>query len=131
MRKIYPNFSLFYSCLRGTPGITALVVVLCMLSTSISAQNETSARVSKKMNAGYYLTTAKMLNFTFKEPYTSESGNLSYIIYKRPSDVLVSGALSKVRGANFFSLYVDLSPGKYILEVRDEKQEKYYLRFQI
>lgn len=89
------------------------------------------AKLTRKIEPGYYVLDAGKINFVFDEPYIPSTDTIRYYIYKYPSNVLQTNTLSVHRGFNKFELSVGLSSGMYILEVRNTKGEQYFLRFKI
>ncbi len=92
----------------------------------------THCKVSKKIDGGYCLVNSsnQKLLFFFDEEYVSGFGSLSYKIYQRPSNVIESNSLTKVTGGALYEISCSsLSSGFYTLEVINEKNEKFFLRF--
>jgi len=96
------------------------------------------AVLRKKMNAGYHQVPANnILNFKYDAEYNS--GNISYQIFSTNSVVPVNStpSLSKNYGDNRYSLNLgvvgtnplNLNPGYYYLEVTNEKNEVFKLKF--
>jgi len=119
----------------------ALALLLSFLSLSLSVTPSYSqespagyASLLKKLNAGYVIPSGGSIRFWFEEEY-SVAGNalLSYKILDAVNRE-VSGlpALAVQRGYNNFSIDVSaFSPGFYVLEVSNAKNEKWYLRFKV
>jgi hypothetical protein len=101
--------------------------------------------LKKKLDGGYYIAYNKKLLFKYDEEYADKDGLLTFSVYDKSNNVVMSNAslssLALVRyGDNRYS--IDLSntanviSGQsmptnsfYILEVVNEKNEKWYLRF--
>lgn len=91
--------------------------------------------LQKKLDAGYYQTSNNYLCFKFVEEYTKQTTNLSYKIYKDDRSI-ASGTLPSITeqiGDNRFQLNLSGISGSpnnfYILEVTNEKNEKWLARF--
>ncbi|MGZ3932004.1 MAG: hypothetical protein ACXVP0_11720, partial [Bacteroidia bacterium] len=89
----------------------------------------------KTLDGGYYQTSNNYLYFKFVEEYTKQTTNLSYKIYE-DNRLLYTGSLptmTEVIGDNRFQLNLitaGLTLNKfYILEVTNEKSEKWLARF--
>jgi|GEM_PF-7037848 len=86
---------------------------------------------ARKLDAGYYEVKDNRVFFSFQEEYKETVANLSYAIYT-DQHALVSGlpALPEAYGDNRYALDVTslLTPGYYVLEIANEKNEKWYLR---
>lgn len=97
--------------------------------------------LKKTLDAGYYVPARHQLKFKFEDEYNDTNHSLSYKIYNSThtniQPTLVSTANNNpvsTYGDNRFSLDLytattGLPAGFYILEVSNEKQEKWYLRF--
>jgi len=95
--------------------------------------------VVRKPDGGYY-TTQRLLNFFYNEEYNDSDGKLTYNIYKADDNSIVANQsdvdLPVVFGDNFYNLDLDAISGglpedNYLLEVVNEKKEKFYLRFTV
>jgi hypothetical protein len=99
--------------------------------------------LKRELDAGCYYTRGT-LNFKFDEEYNDTDGLLEFTIYNdkthtvKTTNQLIPIALPSSYGEKWFSLNLldcDISPtglignGYYILEVKNEKKEKWYLRF--
>ena len=99
------------------------------------------ADLTKKLDGGYYLAQNGIVKFIYNEEYNDQDGQLTYSIYDASNSVVVSEtdlANAVVYGDNRydldFSSYTGthtLDNGVYVLEVTNEKAEKWYLRFKI
>lgn len=96
------------------------------------------ADLTKKLDGGYYLANA-VVYFRYNEEYNDADGNLTYNIYDRYNQVVASSAThphSITYGYNYIGINgtcssgIGLGSGHYVLEVINEKNEKWYLRFQ-
>tara|TARA_R110001592_G_scaffold51347_1_gene157998 strand:- start:472 stop:2196 length:1725 start_codon:yes stop_codon:yes gene_type:complete len=89
------------------------------------------AKLKKKLDAGYYLAKDGVLEFQFQEEYLDNT--LNYFVYDDTNiDVTSLTSTSSIvkYGDNRYSLNVSgLSTDFYILEVINDKNEKWYLRF--
>ena len=106
-------------------------------------KNKGYATVKRKLDGGFYEVNTNALYFRFDDEYNDQSHNLEYHIYNAANTDVAptlvpttnNSALS-VYGDNRFKidLYTStavLSAGYYILEVRNEKNEPFYLRFKM
>jgi hypothetical protein len=101
------------------------------------------ATVKRKLDGGFYEVKGSALYFRFDDEYNDQNHNLDYRIYNSANtDVAptlvptTNNAALSVYGDNRFKidLYTSsaiLSAGYYILEVRNEKNEPFYLRFKM
>lgn len=110
----------------------SIVFLFILVSIAYSVHAAVYAKLSRKIEAGYYLPDNDKIYFVFDEPYLPSTANVDYFIYSHPRSIISQSTLSVHRGTNY--LYVNtsgLSSGKYILEVRNSKGEKYFLRFKV
>lgn len=95
------------------------------------------AKLKKKLDAGYYVPKNGILGFMFTEEYNPLTSSLNYRVYNElnPSTTTSLGNSNIKYGDNRYSLDVSnllsLSPSFYILEVINDKNEKWLLRFKI
>ena len=93
------------------------------------------AKVERKIKGVKYRVCLESFYFYTNEEYQNFSGILDYNVYStssRSSSILSGTVLSTQfsHGDNRYSLNVSsLASGSYILEVINEKNEKFYLRF--
>lgn len=98
--------------------------------------------LKKQLDGGYYTATNNKIFFRFQEAYTS--GNITCKIYdakrtevkpKLNNDGVKNAPLDlKQNGYNRFEINLnelDVKPGYYTLEVKNEKGELYLLKFQV
>jgi hypothetical protein len=106
-------------------------------------QFEQYAVLYKKLNAGYYTCPNKKLFFKYNEEYNDKDNFLTYNVYDKYNKIIInnsSKSLPVVYGDNRYT--IDLAQSTilltgasmpfneyYILEVINEKNEKWYLRF--
>jgi hypothetical protein len=104
---------------------------------------EQYAVLNKKINGGYYTCPNKKLLFKYNEEYDDKDGLLTYNIYDKYNKIIInniSNPLNVIYGDNRYSIDISLSSillsgvtmpydEYYILEVINEKNEKWYLRF--
>lgn len=95
------------------------------------------AVLKKKLDGGFHLTLNSMLYFKFDEEYNDSNQQLTYNIYNDLHQ-LISGLpnLSVQYGDNRYSINCSSISGlitgnTYLLEVINEKNEKWYLRFMV
>ena len=90
------------------------------------------AKLERKLTGVQYPVMKGRVYFSYQEEY-SGSRPLNYKIYNSKNDVVSSSGSSPISislGDNRYELVVNLlSEGTYILEVINEKNEKFYLRF--
>lgn len=101
------------------------------------------ATVKRKLDGGFYEVKGNALYFRFDDEYNDLSHNLEYRIYNSANTDVVptlipttnNSALSTYGDNRFkIDLYTSSSTlvtGYYILEVRNEKNEPFYLRFKM
>lgn len=99
------------------------------------------ADLTRKLDGGYYLAQNGIVKFIYNEEYADEDGELTYKIFDASNEIVVSHTTlteDVVFGDNRFDMdfssFTDenpLSNGVYVLEVTNEKNEKWYLRFKI
>ncbi len=115
------------------------------LTTAVSVNYFPTAILKKKLDGGYYKAINGRLFFRFDEEY-AESGDLLFNIYDDEHTLVSSNSmlpatlqLQVVYGDNRYHLNTvgcDITPsgaladGFYILEVINDKNEKWYLRFE-
>ncbi|MCW3071743.1 MAG: hypothetical protein JWO44_1633 [Bacteroidetes bacterium] len=103
------------------------------------------ALLKKKLDGGYHNVTDGNLYFKYDEEYADTDGKLKFNIYDQQNQLVASNSTmpsliqpTVAYGDNRYSLNVlsctfggtnRLSVGMYILEVVNEKNEKWYLRF--
>lgn len=93
------------------------------------------AQLKRKLDGARYITTDNRLYFSYEEGYTSKNAKLHYKIYNisnRLEPVLASDKyqLPLKYGDNRYRVNVTpLIAGTYILEVENEKNETFFLRF--
>ncbi|MBA3971202.1 MAG: hypothetical protein H0X46_03510, partial [Bacteroidetes bacterium] len=100
--------------------------------------------LKRTLDAGCFLVQKGKLNFKFDEEYNDTDGLLAFTIYNdkvhtvKTTNQLIPSPKASSFGEKWFSLNLwdcGISPtgiignGYYILEVKNEKQEKWYLRF--
>lgn len=99
------------------------------------------ADLTKKLDGGYYLAQNGIVKFIYNEEYNDQDDQLTYTIYDATRTEAVSDitlAQTVVYGDNRYDLDfstftgdIVLENGVYVLEVKNEKNEKWYLRFKI
>ncbi|MBI4646915.1 MAG: hypothetical protein HY738_10065 [Bacteroidia bacterium] len=88
--------------------------------------------LQKKTDGGYYITNSCKLCFKYFEEYNDLDKSLSYKLYQLPdNDIPINQDMIISYGDNRFSMDISsLSEDiLYILEVINQKDEKWYLRF--
>lgn len=105
--------------------------------------NKTYATLSKTPGGGYYTTDGSVLYFGFAEEYNDANSKLSFSVRKLSNDASVSllgssaNTPANTYGYNRFKIDLydntntPLASGYYMLEVTNDKNEKWYLRFKI
>ncbi len=97
-----------------------------------SISNEYHLALEKSINDSYHSISGNNLHFKFTEEYKPSSGNLKYLLYPYNtygSSLDVSGH-TKTYGDNRVQLDVSsVASGIHVLEVRNEKNEKWFLKF--
>ncbi|NOQ74892.1 MAG: DNRLRE domain-containing protein [Crocinitomix sp.] len=99
------------------------------------------ADLTKKLDGGYYLAENGIVKFIYNEEYNDQDDELTYTIYDATRNIAASDvtlAQTVVYGDNRYDLDfstftgdIVLENGVYVLEVKNEKNEKWYLRFKI
>ena len=93
----------------------------------------TYARLAKTLDAGYYQTAGCNLFFEFDEEYNDTDQALSYSIYESDRNAVITDASVPqvvLFGDNRYELPLGgLNTGYYVLEVTNEKDETWKLRF--
>lgn len=103
------------------------------------------ATLKRELDGGFYLATNGILKFKFDEEYNDIDNKLSFKIYDNRHNEIVNSInlpsslqLASDYGEGWQSLNIyncsitpngNLVSGYYILEVQNEKKEKWYLRF--
>ncbi len=101
--------------------------------------------VKRQLDGGYYLVSDGKLCFKYDEEYSDLDGKLKFNIYDNHNSIVASDALMPIGtgpsvnyGDNRYTLNIascsftpngNLGSGFYILEIINEKNEKWYLRF--
>lgn len=115
---------------NSNPGPTIFVLGSANISTAPPAKSY--AVLKKELDGGFYSTSQDLLRFQFEEEYASQ-GTLNYTIYDNNHTVVSNGnSQIKNRGFNHYELNIGAlidSKSYALLEVRNEKGEKWYLRF--
>lgn len=100
------------------------------------------APLKKKLDGGYYTSEAGLVKIQYDEQYLDQDGNLTYNLYDASHTLVASNqtipkALDLNHGDNRLRLNFScgtsaaLSNGFYVLEVINEKKEKFYLRIKV
>lgn len=130
------------------PSQTVTYTVVVTDANSCSAADEVTITITsfmqfailkKEINGGFFEPSDNKLNFKFDGEYIN-GNNLNYTVYDRNHSVILTSqtALKNVTtnannwkyGDNRFELDIASIPtGQYLLEVNNEKKEKFYLRF--
>lgn len=118
------------------------------IANAKKANNTVYATLRKKLDGGYFQITNAQLYFRYDEEYNDTDGKLTFNVYDdnhtkitsntiiSPTSLIPAIAYGDNRcHLNMFGCYVlngggFLTDGFYILEVINEKNEKWYLRFQ-
>lgn len=111
-----------------------LFCVFTFTFESYSQSPSTFASLSRKLDAGYYTPANGTLRFLFEEEYSVAEGTpLSYKILDALNKPVTNPTVVTVeRGINKCEVNVSsLTPGYYIMEVSNAKNEKWYLRFKV
>jgi len=96
------------------------------------------ADLKRKLDAGLIVVRGNLLAFKYVEEYNDSDGSLDYGIYDLGNNSLVlnssSNQLGDVYGENRYVINLTLFPGfvhghYYELDVKNEKQEKWYIKF--
>lgn len=105
-----------------------------VLTYSLPKSNFIYATPKKKLEGGYHLVpTDDKLRFEFYEEYTL-SGNLYYTIKNETNQAvtIIGGTVTENFGDNRVDLNVaSLLPDVYVLEIKNDKNEVWYLRFKV
>lgn len=90
------------------------------------------AKLNRNLTGVNYKGIDNKIHFSYEEEYTS-STNLSYSVFNKNKALVLSNTtmpITKENGDNRYSLDITTLPlGNYILEVINNKNEKFYLRF--
>jgi hypothetical protein len=129
--------------LRGSWGIPFGPIIHILIGVKKPASS-CYATLKRELDGGYYLASGK-LKFKFDEEYNDTDNKLSFKIYNNLHTTVVSSTtiptamqLTSDYGEQWYTLDVldcNISPagnlgnGYYILEVENEKKEKWFLRF--
>ncbi len=126
------NPTIYFSALEGSD-FHAYIAPLFHVSHSY-------AKVAKEIGANYAMTKDNQLKFLYEERYTG--GTLNYKIYNSARETNHLGSLpvlNKVVGQNYFMIDLDglldepsepdESDAYYVLEVQNDKMERFFLRF--
>lgn len=103
--------------------------------SSFDCWGEVYAKMERKLRGVKYQPIGNSLKFYVTEEYDNQSGSLNYNVYSdgdRATPVLTGTTQPHdvAYGDNRYGLDVtSLSSGSYILEVINDKKEKFYLRF--
>jgi hypothetical protein len=141
-------YSLGQSALSITgPRGTATANSTLLPSTSGTAYTFNKGKIAdytelkRKLDGGYYIAANNKVRFKYDEEYMDVDQQLSFNIYKAATNQIVltnasfTSVLTQVNlGDNRYGYDLStfsLASGFYILEVINEKQEKFYLRFKI
>lgn len=109
----------------------SITIVILFYTISAEAYTEVYAKLSRKIESGYYYSDNSKIYFYFDEPYLSSPDTIRYYIYKNPFAIIQTDLLTAHRGINKYTINTSLPSGMYILELRNSKQEKYFLKFKI
>lgn len=103
--------------------------------STFECRSEVYAKMERKLRGVKYEPIGNSLKFYVTEEYDNQSGILNYNVYADgdQTNPVLSGTQqvhSLVYGDNRYNLdVISLSNGSYILEVINDKKEKFYLRF--
>lgn len=118
------------------------------IANAKKANNTVYATLRKKLDGGYFQITNAQLYFRYDEEYNDTDGKLTFNVYNDDHEKITSNTIISPTSLipaiaygdnrchlNMFGCYVlngggFLTDGFYILEVINEKNEKWYLRFQ-
>ena len=92
------------------------------------------ASLNRKMQGGYYKVPVadSILRVKYVEEYMDSDGDLNFVIKNKSGFNQAISSPSIVNGDNRIELDVStLSTGFYILEVSNDKNEQFYLRFKV
>ncbi len=126
-------------------GITAFNSNLAYLTFGTAKASVPYAILKKKLDGGYYQVVNGRLNFRYDEEYNDSDNKLRYNIYDYQNMVVSSNQIvppTIIPGVSYgdnrikintlqcgFTTVGGLTDGVYILEIINEKNEHWYLRF--
>lgn len=119
--------------IRGAVAISSFSPDPAPLTLGIQAP-QYYAVMKKKLDGGYYTAINGELQFRFDEEYKDSDNSLTYNIYTDMHSLVSSPPSQSVQyGDNRYAIdltsILSMTSGYYILEVVNEKDEKWYLRF--
>ena len=141
LSSITADPALELECMFATASTNTVVTqVITSFSEGIdfALGNVYYGKLVKELDASFYVAEDNQLRFVYEEEYNPTQTTLKYKIYDEFDNAVAvssqTNGLAVNYGENFISL--DLGPdgfnltrSYYILEVENEKQEKWYLRF--
>ena len=108
-----------------------------VLSGTLTATDNPYAQLKKRLDGGFYQVIDGQLNFRYEEEYNDQDQSIAYRVLDERNTELYTNLdqpLTALYGDNWRTLDVScngsgLNQGIYILEVTNEKNETFYLRF--
>lgn len=99
-------------------------------------ENKIYAKLERKVTGAKYIAYLGKVQFYYDQEYDNSAPFLNYKVYAENNAIIpiLSGVTQPLQlkyGDNRFKLDVQLPNGEYILEVTNDKLEKFFLRFQI
>ena len=123
------NYTIDVALAENGEGIT-------MANASFDCPLSEYSTLKKKLDAGFYIPVANKLKFQYLEEYSVATTSLDLAIYKSDRSQIGSipaNTISKI-GANYYEIDLSALTGfvagqYYVLEVANDKYEKFLLRF--
>lgn len=95
--------------------------------------SNTYVRLQREIDGGYYYANDCKIRFLFNEEYFNNDGSVDYKIYQDPNLAINDASINTNFGENMILLDVSdpllIEDEIYILEIRNIKNEIFYLRF--
>lgn len=115
-----------------------LTLLLLLLINFVGYNQDTYYKVTKKLDGAYAKTSSGILKFLYNEEYKDSDNLLEYRVYDWKRQVVQSNSTSSITtslGTNQLEINTNNSNftigSFYLLEIVNEKNEKWYLRFKV
>lgn len=101
-----------------------------LYQTQLSYPNKVFAELVQELDGGYTDLENNTLHFKFIQEYAVAGFDIDYTIYNWQRQVVHASTFTPSYGINWISIPLSLPPSEYyLLEIKANKGEKYFLRF--
>ena len=101
-----------------------------LYQTQLSCPNKVFAELVQELDGGYTDLENNTLHFKFTQEYAVAGFDIDYTIYNWQRQVVQASTFTPSYGVNWISIPLSLATNQYyVLEIKANKGEKYFLRF--